>query len=264
MSKIDKISDVCLERFVLGELPDNEVKEIEQMIQNDDSVKKRIDDIKFSNREFIDKYPVEMFSNIVNNRIKQNSKSKKTKKSSFFLIKTLVPVLSSIILVSVFMFNKINLNKAGDNYIGIKGNSQEVFIFKKYDQQNLMLEKDSVVYQNDLIQLKYRSVENNYGIILSVDGNLNITRHFPASDLSEETLLIKGETVPLENSYLLDNAPEFEIFYFITNKNPIDILYIENRFNTYVKTERDLLHSNFKLTKSYSVTTFPLLKGKLK
>ena len=61
-----------------------------------------------------------------------------------------------------------------------------------------------------------------------MDGNGNITRHFPDASWQAEKLQKTGEEVPLSFSYELDDAPKYECFIFVASKNPFDFSKIES------------------------------------
>ena len=56
-------------------------------------------------------------------------------------------------------------------------------------------------------------------MIVSVDGRGVVTEHLPQNE-SEAAALRAGGPVILASSYRLDDAPRFEVFYFVTADEP--------------------------------------------
>ena len=96
--------------------------------------------------------------------------------------------------------------------------------FRQVGERAEQLEQDSLVQAGDLLQLRYKPVGKNYGLIASVDGAGVVTLHFPASeDAPAEATALAPKTTALPRSYELDAAPRFERFFFITGDQPIDV-----------------------------------------
>ena len=79
-----------------------------------------------------------------------------------------------------------------------------------------------MAYAGDLIQVFYRAAGKPFGVIVSVDGRGTVTRHLPASG-TRAVRLIQGDPVSLDYSYELDDAPNWERFYFLTANTSFDV-----------------------------------------
>ena len=94
------------------------------------------------------------------------------------------------------------------------------------------------VQEGDTIQISYLSGKGNYGSIFSVDGSGVITFHYPLHKESVKKLKNQKE-VFLDHSYQLDDAPEYEVFFFVTStdyfkvEEILDKLLIINNINNY-------------------------------
>jgi hypothetical protein len=60
-----------------------------------------------------------------------------------------------------------------------------------------------------------------YGVIFSIDGRAAVTLHYPYTP-GQSTRLVSGKLVPLKEAYTLDDAPDFEIFFFVISDKPLD------------------------------------------
>lgn len=113
--------------------------------------------------------------------------------------------------------------------IRLKGSGHhQIRLYKQDGGSAVQLKNGETAKENDLVQIAYIPGSYNYGIIFSVDGNGNITRHFPDASWQAEKLQKTGEEVPLSFSYELDNAPKYECFIFVASKEPFDFSKIES------------------------------------
>lgn len=70
----------------------------------------------------------------------------------------------------------------------------------------------------DLVQAAYVAAGNLHGVIVSFDGGGSVTLHHP--DESDETTRLHPRTMtPLDHSFELDDAPDFERFVFISTRD---------------------------------------------
>jgi hypothetical protein len=76
--------------------------------------------------------------------------------------------------------------------------------------------------EGDMVQLAYTAPAGEYyGVIFSLDGNAAVTPHYPYAR-GERPLLVPGKQTFLTEAYILDNAPDFEIFFMVVSARPLD------------------------------------------
>lgn len=179
--------------------------------------------------------------------------TEKHQKMSFSKFKVIVPAMAAAVLVAVILprmilpenlQNSQNLseNSAKNANIRVKGaknienleNSRqnqktEIRLYKKTDDGVQLLSNGDSVKKGDVIQITYAPGKNNYGVIFSVDGNGNITRHFPEKSWKSERLSHEKPEIPLDFSYELDNAPSFECFVMVSSEKEFNLNDIEKR-----------------------------------
>jgi hypothetical protein len=86
------------------------------------------------------------------------------------------------------------------------------------------LDEDALVREGDAIQLRYSASGALYGVIASVDGAGAVTLHYPVDDDAPAlATALAPKPTSLPNAYVLDNAPRFERFFFITSADPIEV-----------------------------------------
>ncbi len=179
--------------------------------------------------------------------------TEKHQKMSFSKFKVIVPAMAAAVLAAVILPRMIlpeNLqnsqilseNSAKNANIRVKGaknienleNSRqnqktEIRLYKKTDDGVQLLSNGDSAKKGDVIQITYAPGKNNYGVIFSVDGNGNITRHFPEKSWKSERLSHEKPEIPLDFSYELDNAPSFECFVMVSSEKEFNLNDIEKR-----------------------------------
>ena len=105
--------------------------------------------------------------------------------------------------------------------------NHQIRLYRQEGGEATLLKNGESASENDLIQITYLPRQYKYGVIFSVDGNGNVTRHFPEESWEAGALAKTGEEVPLSFSYALDDAPDFECFIFAASKSKFDLSEIE-------------------------------------
>lgn len=111
----------------------------------------------------------------------------------------------------------------------ISNEASDLLLYRQTEKEIQALEDGSYAKQGDVIQITYTAGRNNYGIIFSVDGYGNITRHFPGNSWSAEPLKHGTDEIPLDFSYELDDAPNYECFIMVTSKTEFNLENIANK-----------------------------------
>jgi hypothetical protein len=104
----------------------------------------------------------------------------------------------------------------------IKGLKPALKLFRKTENGSELLNNGDTAFEGDLIRLGYQAAGSLYGVIISVDGRGAVTQHFPRSG-AKSGILQTGKTILLDFSYELDDAPHWERFYFVTDKEPFTV-----------------------------------------
>ena len=179
--------------------------------------------------------------------------AQKAQKTSFSKFKVIVPAMAATVLavallprmiLSKNLQNPQNLSeispksanvrvKGAKNINNLENSRQnqksEIRLYKKTDDGVQLLANGDSVKKGDVIQITYAPGKNNYGVIFSVDGNGNITRHFPEKSWKSERLSHEKPEIPLNFSYELDNAPNFECFVMVSSEKEFNLNDIEKR-----------------------------------
>ena len=112
----------------------------------------------------------------------------------------------------------------------------------------------------DELQIAYNAGDKLYGMIVSVDGRGVATLHFPLVP-SDGPALTVGSTQRLPVAYILDDAPDYEKFYFITSAESFSVrdLYqsIRSAASQFVRNPDSVLGASG----DYEVIAFTIRKG---
>jgi hypothetical protein len=105
----------------------------------------------------------------------------------------------------------------------VKGPAR-LLAFRQAGEHAERLEPDAIVRAGDTVQLRYNAGGKRYGVIASIDGAGIVTLHHPSSeDAPPEATALASKLTALPNAYVLDDAPRFERFFFITADAAIDV-----------------------------------------
>lgn len=111
----------------------------------------------------------------------------------------------------------------GQEITRVKGPSR-LLAFRQVGERAERLDQDTLVKAGDLVQLRYNAGGKGYGVIASIDGAGVVTLHYPAAeDAPPEATALAKQPTSLPNGYVLDDAPRFERFFFITADSPMDV-----------------------------------------
>lgn len=234
-----RINEQILERYILGELPLEQMNEIEKQIEKDAGLRKDVRLLQRSDREILQDYsPAVIVPQIIDRYETEMKRSgKRRSRRPLFVRKLLLasPAFAAVLILILFIIpaHRADVDPAHRSddieVTRIKGSalydmSKPHLIIHKYVTAGRieLLENGAKAESGDLLQLAYAVPETAFGVILSIDGSGVVTLHFPG-EKNGSTALEKMKKIPLPHAYELDDAPDFERFFFITSKREIDI-----------------------------------------
>ena len=113
----------------------------------------------------------------------------------------------------------------------------------------------------DLLQIAYVPAGKTNGVIFSTDGSGTVTLHYPENQ-GASSFLKKEKKVLLTSSYELDDAPDFERFFFITAMEGIDVEDIIKKAVAIATTPAAAKTASLVLPESYQQFSILLKKEK--
>lgn len=103
----------------------------------------------------------------------------------------------------------------------LKGADAVVTVYRQNAAGVEKLGAGAVVRPGDVLQASYRVGQPEQGVLVSVDGNGNVTVHMAKEGRSVP--LAAGPEHPLEFSYELDRAPRYEVFLLVVSDRAFDV-----------------------------------------
>jgi hypothetical protein len=135
----------------------------------------------------------------------------------------------------------------------IKGGANELLVYLKTESGGAALAEGVKLREGNTIQLAYTSESGQYGAIFSIDGRSVVTPHYP--EAGETGRLISGRRVPLDAAYTLDDAPLYELFFFVVSPSPIDAEDLLNRARQLARDPETAVEQSAALFSPYDVKT---------
>lgn len=271
------ISDLVLERYVLGELPGRRAKKIKKWLKTDAQLRKKIKEIEKSNREILTQYPPGFVVPKIMNRYNSNTRDEieeitRPKPVFFKRILYASPAFAAalVIILILFPLRKGDINQPTDHApqdeILVKGMEEidmskpQLLVHRKRNDRIEMLKDGARGKAGDLLQLGYIAAKQSHGVILSIDGNGNVTLHFPDKE-SNSTSLEQDKKILLPNAIELDNAPGFERFFFITSSLEINLAEILKKAGTLASNPARAKKDNIDLPENVNQYSIIIIKG---
>ena len=263
----ETISEYYLERYALGELPDEEEEKIRRLSSSTPEILTALEEIKSSDRDILALYPPQAVKARLLTLL--DDKPNKTFPLRRVLsISTAVATFLILILVLPLLKQKprVIYPDAEQDVTLIKGiptvdlSKTQLLVYRKMQDKVEILSDGQHARTGDLLQLAYVTTEDSYGMILSIDGRGTVTLHLPEST-GESTKLEVRKQFLLPNAIELDDAPKFERFFFLTSNSPIDVDGVLQEAQGLARNPELVQQHNIALPKSYNQYSVLILKG---
>ena len=222
------IAQLLLEEILLGE------KKAEDYYAKygKENLERELDELRKSNQEILSAYPeLKLKPDVVGGEadVGEPKSAPRLNKAVFKARPIFLAAAAALALAICLPAIKSVVRFPGsDSSVRLKGSGHhQIRLYKQDGAQAVLLKNGEAAKENDLVQIAYVPGSYSYGVIFSVDGNGNVTRHFPDSSWQAEKLKKTGEEVPLSFAYKLDDAPKYECFVFVASKEPFDFSAIE-------------------------------------
>jgi len=232
------IPDWKLERYLTGDLPENEMREIRELEKKDEIFAQRVKLMREDNAAILRKMPFERLSEKLDAMPERSNSADNTVPVNFRLVKFAAAAAFVLAVVSVALFSQREIASQDiggqlasdgsvesamavamadeDNGTRIKGMDARMEVWKKTGDSAVQMQNLDAASEGDEIQLRYSVPEKCYGLLFSMDGNGTITMHM--GDNNRAIALEPGKMTTLPFAYKLDNAPKFEKFFLLTSK----------------------------------------------
>lgn len=211
-----------LERYLLGELPADQLEAIRQQEKTDALLRERLEALRRSNDELLEKYPAAWMARQMKPARAQTKMVGMSKWLAPAIMAAAALVMAPLYLVTSSTQSARTEIMVTENGTRIKGLESRLEVWKKMGDSAEKLAAGTKVRAGDVVQLRYAVPERCYGALLSVDGRGVVTIHL-SGDSSTAVPLEPGKLVALDRSYQLDDAPQFETFFLVTAHKDFDL-----------------------------------------
>ena len=247
MTAVNKISDFKVERYLLGELSEEEMAALQKREAEDEIFAARVRAMREENARILADNPFASLEDRVKDSARDcfaagaarndvgegRSVSLPNRSFNAWWLKVAAAL---VIMVGISAIVSSNRNVATyergnasmevamaetDNSTRIKGMQASLEVWKKTGDSAVQMVNLGEAREGDEIQLRYRVPQKCFGMLISMDGNGTITMHMGEGNKSVE--LEPGKMTTLPFAYKLDNAPKFEKFFLLTSQNSFEI-----------------------------------------
>ncbi|MBN2353557.1 MAG: hypothetical protein JXD23_13370 [Spirochaetales bacterium] len=223
----DGIPDIVLERFLLGELDAERSENVRLRAETDETLRRRIEDLRRSNEELLKTHPAESMARAIRGKLEAAESAPERRRR-----RRPIPILAfagaAAAALAVFLFLPLVISPGssgaagGPDVIRYKGDaasgSPSLAVYRLRGESVELLKDGAAVRPRDVVQVRYNALAKRYGAIVSIDGRGSVTLHWPLPP-STDVQLERAEAL-LPRSFELDDAPDFELFFFVTADAP--------------------------------------------
>ncbi|PWJ63455.1 hypothetical protein SAMN05720473_10846 [Fibrobacter sp. UWB15] len=231
MTSVNKISDFKLERYLLGELSEKEMRELQERELSDEIFAARVAEMRLQGKRFVAENPF-----VALDAKMAAAEQSANDEHNVVSVRWLKVAAALVIALGVFSMVVLNRDDATydrdsasmqvamadvDDGTRIKGMQASLEVWKKTGDSAVQMVNLGDAHEGDEIQLRYRVPQKCFGMLFSMDGNGTITMHMGEGNKAIE--LEPGKMTTLPFAYKLDNAPKFEKFFLLTSQNSFEI-----------------------------------------
>jgi len=243
-----KISEFTLERYRLGELRAKDKQAVEEALTRNEDLRSRLEKMDESDRVLRQCYPAEFF-NLENAGLEESYSgleephSTDSNRTTPQFLKRLfasgkargrLALIAAVFLLCIFfpvLYFLLNRTSGTAEAGGFSPDRAEEPALAK-PELSLYLKGDgeipvhdrALLQKGNTVKVAYTTPDDSvyYGVIFSIDGRSQVTMHYPYRK-EQEPLLVSGRRTFLDEAYILDDAPAYEIFTLVVSKESIDV-----------------------------------------
>jgi hypothetical protein len=214
-----EIPDILLERYRLNELPPDEAARLEDRMRHDEPLRRRLEALDRSDAAIRHSGVLDRLSDRV-----ARPRPVRRRPRAFGPLPAAIAAVTVVTLMAVLtiMSQPARHADTADSGDRIKGLTASLAVYRRTAEGSETLADGAVAHPGDLLRVGYRAAGKRYGVILSIDGRGSVTVHLPPQ--ADRAAALKGDgTVLLDQAYELDDAPQWERFYFVTGDTPFAV-----------------------------------------
>ena len=256
------MNDLDLERYNLRELDAGEKRRIECALAADPSLAEKAAALRRSDEELRAELPASLSWEAIEKKAaaktaKQDRAFRPDKARVVRFPRLVAPLAAAAIFLALFL-PAFWLTRGGDEEERAKG-STELSVYLRTPGGEDPVRNNTVVHEGNTVQLAYISAENRYGVIFSLDGRSVVTLHYPYA-ATDSTRLVSGRRTALAEAYTLDDAPDYEIFFFVTSPSPINAGEVLALAKKIAENPKTAVQRGTEVFRNYELQTLTLRK----
>jgi hypothetical protein len=251
-----RVSDFTLERYLVGEVTAEEGNRIETaLLKAESGLAGRLAELRRSNGEILGRYAPERIIPGIRGKTGRSP----ARPSALWAL-----CAAALILAVVLPSLLVSKTRRDDPALTerAKGGTELSVYLKPAGSGNtadIKLTDEAVLREGNTIQLAYMVNGERYGVIFSIDGRSMVTVHYPYG-AGQSTRLASGKRTFLEEAYTLDDAPDYERFFFIIGDKPLDVEDIVVSAKELARNPQTAPERSAAVFKGYELKTFTLRK----
>ena len=231
MNGTHPVPDLVLERYLLGELPREQMEALERRCAAEPALAARVEELRADNGRILAAHtPAEMAARI-DARMRnasaprsQPARPRAVRERAPWFRRPVFAVPAGLALACGLL---LTVRPDGGETLPdtetpqayetrLKGSEAGLAIFRKNRGITELLPPQSLAKPGDTLQVFYHSRKAVFGMVFSVDGSGAVTLHLPES-AGQSAALQAGDMLPLPHAYRLDKAPKLERFFLVTS-----------------------------------------------
>jgi len=240
----DRVPDVTLERYRLGELPADEAARVAARLATDATLQARLASLERSDRLIEREHPAGWLADRVRARLDAGGGAAPARKPSRLGAWAVPATLAAAVTVALVLMPRALWSPSSETPGArpatgerLKGLKPSLTLFRKTPGGSETLADGAIAQPGDVIRLGYQAAGRAFGVILSIDGRGVVTVHLPAGG-DRAAALRAGSSLLLDSAYELDDAPRWECFYFVTADRPFDVAPVVEAAGRTARTAR--------------------------
>jgi hypothetical protein len=231
MSATPRYTRLQLERYLLGELPQDQLAQMRAAEAQNAELKTELDALRQNNKEVLEKFPPDWMGRKIALEARRGEGAPapewQSPAPSFwkFALPALVALLVVAFLPTSLHFGNEPPKQAAEQptelAVRSKGLAPVLEVWRKAGDSAERLASGAQAQSGDVLQIRYSVPQELYGVIVSLDGAGTLTVHLSGN--AGRAAKLAGGVHTLERSYQLDDAPQFEKFYLVTRPDSFHV-----------------------------------------
>jgi hypothetical protein len=252
------MSDRTLERYLLSELPEDEMDRVARAAGLDPDVASRLEALRRSNAEILERYPPQMMAARIRDRWDAAEKAEQARRQRRWRGLAFALPAAALAAVLTVVLQPLRLESTR-----LKGLEGSLVLHRKSGAAIEALSDGARASAGDVIQISYAAAGARYGAIFSIDGRGTVTWHLPLGlrPRAESPQVQPGGEVPLGSAYELDEAPGFERFFLVTSDKPFPLDRIDAEAKRLAADPAAARGGSLRLSRGLAQASFLLVKA---